>query len=102
MQYTSHLGGGRVCEVEADELTTRSVGDLWLLRSDRPKPHPLTPVPVLPGRNAHRLCTHRDRPVHCTVALWQLSRTGRARSGSASARAVTYVPLSTSSKTVMA
>lgn len=48
--YTVQLTDGRTAQVEADEITTRQDGSLWLLRATAPKPAALVPVMVLAAR----------------------------------------------------
>ncbi|MFZ0717775.1 hypothetical protein [Mycobacterium sp.] len=49
-QFTITLSDGRTVAVQADEITTRTDGSVWLLAAIAPKPQPLTPVLILAAR----------------------------------------------------
>jgi hypothetical protein len=61
-QFTIQLANGRVCEIAADEVTTRADGSLWLLAALAPKPHPLVPLVIFAARSWHS-CTAEGAPV---------------------------------------
>ena len=44
--YALTLADGRTTTIDADELTTRQDGSLWLLRAAAPPPDKLVPVAV--------------------------------------------------------
>jgi hypothetical protein len=48
--FTIALADGRTAQVEADEVTTRQDGSLWLLKATAPKPAALVPVAIFAAR----------------------------------------------------
>jgi hypothetical protein len=62
---------GRTTTIEADEITTRADGSLWLLRAVAPPPAKLVPVAILAANEWVSCCaadaaivwTERERPV---------------------------------------
>jgi hypothetical protein len=44
--WTIHLFDGRITQLEADEVTTRADGSLWLLRSAAPPPDKLAVLAI--------------------------------------------------------
>lgn len=48
--YTIQLSDGRTAQVEADEVTTRQSGDLWVLKAVAKPPTPLVPVAIFAAR----------------------------------------------------
>jgi len=65
--WTVVLADGSTATVDADDLTTRADGSLWLLAALNPKPAPLVPVLILARGRWHAVYRAGTDPLPAPV-----------------------------------